>query len=106
MAPTNLGSYLNRVAHHVVECPFVLVQLITPESFAGKLKNAADKQNLFVVMGVLNAGTIACFGVVAFIDPMLAVLLADITTIAGGAGAVSLYCVPMKSGPETFLHHS
>lgn len=90
----------------------VLLQLFSPESFAGKLRIAAEKHSLFVVIGVLNAGTIAALGVMTFFVPAWPQLVTDLAIAVGGvtgvrtSGWCRLGCLKAYSVPPQYLLES
>lgn len=67
---------------------YVLLQLFPPESFAGKLRFAAEERSLFVVIGVFNSSTIAALGVMTFFVPAWPQLIADVAIVVGGVTGV------------------
>lgn len=67
----------------------ISLQLFPPESFTGKLRFAAEKQNLFVVLGLLNAGLISSLGVMTFFVPVWPQLITDVVVAVGGVTTVS-----------------
>lgn len=81
---------------HYSRLSLAFLQLVTPKSFAGMLRSAADEHDIFLIIGIVNAGTISSFGVLTFIHPVFAVLLADIAISAGAVITVSLRCVLMN----------
>ncbi|CAN0288864.1 unnamed protein product [Ectocarpus sp. 8 AP-2014] len=58
-------------------------QLISPGSFAERLTNFSHKHNLFLVVGLLNAGTISTLGVGTLVVAFWPPLLADLAVASG-----------------------
>jgi len=72
-------------------------KFVPPDSLAGKLRTAAERHRLFVIGGGLNAGSVAAFGVVTFVHPLLGVALADLAITSGSIGAVSPWIPPCQA---------
>jgi len=64
-------------------------KLISPDSLAAKLRTAAVEYRLFIAIGSFNAGTVAVFGIVTIVHPLLGVGLADLAITSGVFIAVS-----------------
>lgn len=75
---TDFRIYLHRVARHIFGMPLRVHQVVSPETFAGKLRSADEKHGLLFVIGIVNAGTIASLGLLTFVHREFAALLADI----------------------------
>ena len=82
--------------NHFKSFPAVAGKLVPPGSLAAKLSTAAEKHKLFIAIGSFNAGTVAVFGVVTFVNPLLGVALADLAIASGAFIAVSSRVVPCQ----------
>ncbi|CAB1116557.1 unnamed protein product [Ectocarpus sp. CCAP 1310/34] len=58
-------------------------QILTPDSFAGKLRNASETSSLFVVIGVANGGLVSLLGVMTFFARTWPQQAADIFVVGG-----------------------
>ncbi|CAM9986029.1 unnamed protein product [Ectocarpus sp. 6 AP-2014] len=58
-------------------------QLIPAESFAMKLRDASEQNDIFFVVGCLNAGGISTLGVATLFVPVWPQLIADIAAVLG-----------------------
>ncbi|CAN0439882.1 unnamed protein product, partial [Ectocarpus sp. 12 AP-2014] len=58
-------------------------QILTPDSFAGKLRNASETSSLFVVIGVANGGLVSLLGVMTFFARNWPQQAADIFIVGG-----------------------
>ncbi|CAM9650776.1 unnamed protein product [Ectocarpus sp. 4 AP-2014] len=65
-------------------------QILTPDSFAGKLRNASETSSLFVVIGVANGGLVSLLGVMTFFARSWPQKAADIFIVGGVLTALSV----------------
>eukprot|EP00904_Undaria_pinnatifida_P008696 jgi/Undpi1/4957/HiC_scaffold_19.g08309.m1 len=60
-------------------------QVLPPTAFAHKLKEAAEKQHIFTVMGVIGVALLTSLGMYSFVSPCKAMLLSDLASAFGDA---------------------